>query len=230
MRLADRNSAAIKPKRLSAAAPGRKIAYMISHRIRLFTLAAAVLFASFCLAGCSGGFVFRAEQSAEGERYILEQYTGKQEHVVLPDTYRGAPVYAIWPHAFPYLTESVDVGAVKYIYREAFAGMGMLRHVDLGEAEILEHSVFTGCRALETIVIPATVQTLGDGIFANCNALRSVYFEGDPQTLGNNIFPVHEETGAALTIYGCAGGSVEAYAKAVGIPFEVWDASDDTAF
>ena len=49
-----------------------------------------------------------------------------------------APVYAVWPHAFPYLTESVDVGAVKYIYREAFAGLGLLRHVDLGEAEILE--------------------------------------------------------------------------------------------
>ena len=74
---------------------------MISHRIRFLSLAAAVLCAPLCLAGCSDGFVFRAEQSADGERYILEQYTGKQEHVVLPDAYRGAPVYAVWPHAFP---------------------------------------------------------------------------------------------------------------------------------
>ena len=194
---------------------------MISHRIRFLSLAAAVLCAPLCLAGCSDGFVFRAEQSADGERYILEQYTGKQEHVVLSDAYRGAPVYAVWPHAFPYLTESVDVGAVKYIYREAFAGLGLLRHVDLGEAEILEQSAFAGCRALEAIVIPATMQTLGDGVFANCTALRSVYFEGDPQNLGNNIFPVREQSGAVLTIYGTAGGSVEAYAKAAGIPFEV---------
>lgn len=155
---------------------------MISHRIRFLSLAAAVLCAPLCLAGCSDGFVFRAEQSADGERYILEQYRGKQEHVVLPDAYRDAPVYAVWPHAFPYLTESVDVGAVKYIYREAFAGLGLLRHVDLGEAEILEQSAFAGCRALEAIVIPATMQTLGDGVFANCTALRSIYFEVDPQT------------------------------------------------
>lgn len=194
---------------------------MISHRIRFLSLAAAVLCAPLCLAGCSDGFVFRAEQSADGERYILEQYTGKQEHVVLPDAYRDAPVYAVWPHAFPYLTESVDVGAVKYIYREAFAGLGLLRHVDLGEAEILEQSAFAGCRALEAIVIPATMQTLGDGVFANCTALRSIYFEGDPQNLGNHIFPVREQSGAELTIYGTAGGSVEAYAKAAGIPFEV---------
>ena len=183
-------------------------------------LAAAVLCAPLCLAGCSDGFVFRAEQSADGGRYILEQYTGNQEHVVLPDAYRGAPVYAVWPHAFPYLTESVDVGAVKYIYREAFAGLSALRHVDLGEAEILEQSAFVGCRALEAIVIPATMQTLGDGIFANCTALRSVYFEGDPQNLGSNIFPCGEQSGAVLTIYGTAGRSVEAYAKAAGIPFE----------
>ena len=193
---------------------------MISHRIRFLSLAAAVLCAPLCLAGCSDGFVFRAEQSADGERYILEQYTGKQEHVVLPDAHRGAPVYAVWPHAFPYLTESVDVGAVKYIYREAFAGLGLLRHVDLGEAEILEQSAFAGCRALEAIVIPATMQTLGDGVFANCTALRSVYFEGDPQDLGNHIFPVREQPGAELTVYGAAGGSVEAYAKAAGIPFK----------
>ena len=203
---------------------------MISHRIRFLSLAAAVLFAALCLAGCSDGFVFRAKQSADGERYILEQYTGKQEHVVLPDAYRGAPVYAVWPHAFPYLTESVDVGAVKYIYREAFAGLGLLRHVDLGEAEILEQSAFAGCRALEAIVIPATVHTIGAEAFAACGSLTSVYFEGDPQNLGNNIFPVREQSGAELTIYGTAGGSVEAYAKAAGIPFEAWSASDDTAF
>ena len=194
---------------------------MISHRIRFLSLAAAVLCAPLCLAGCSDGFVFRAEQSADGERYILEQYRGKQEHVVLPDAYRDAPVYAVWPHAFPYLTESVDVGAVKYIYREAFAGLGLLRHVDLGEAEILEQSAFAGCRALEAIVIPATMQTLGDGVFANCTALRSIYFEGDPQNLGNHIFPVREQSGAELTVYGAAGGSVEAYAKAAGVSFEV---------
>ena len=193
---------------------------MISHRIRFLSLAAAVLCAPLCLAGCSDGFVFRAEQSADGERYILEQYTGKQEHVVLPDAHRGAPVYAVWPHAFPYLTESVDVGAVKYIYREAFAGLGLLRHVDLGEAEILEQSAFTGCRALEAIVIPATVHTIGAEAFAACGSLTSVYFEGDPQNLGNNIFPVREQSGAELTVYGAAGGSVEAYAKAAGIPFE----------
>ena len=113
------------------------------------------------------------------------------------------------------------MGAVKYIYREAFAGLGLLRHVDLGEAEILEQSAFAGCRALEAIVIPATMQTLGDGVFANCTALRSIYFDGDPQNLGNHIFPVREQSGAVLTIYGTAGGSVEAYAKAAGIPFEV---------
>ena len=64
------------------------------------------------------------------------------------------------------------------------------------------------------------MQTLGDGVFANCTALRSVYFEGDPQNLGNHIFPVREQPGTELTIYGTAGGSVEAYAKAAGIPFE----------
>ena len=77
---------------------------------------------------------------------------------------------------------------------------------------------------------PATVHTIGAEAFAACGSLTSVYFEGDPQNLGNNIFPCGEQTGAVLTIYGTAGGSVEAYAQASGIPFEIWNASDNTAF
>ena len=97
--------------------------------------------------------------------------------------------------------------------------------IDLRAAEHIQTGAFRGCLQLTELTIPASVHTIGAEAFAACESLTSVYFEGDPQTLGNNIFPVHEQAGAALTIYGCAGGSVEAYAKAAGIPFEVWHAA-----
>ena len=149
------------------------------------------------------------------------RYEGRAVRLTIPETHDGAPVPLIAEYAFGETkVEEVDIGAVRTIERFAFQGCEFLKRVDLRAAEHIQTGAFYGCSQLTELTIPATVHTIGAEAFAACGSLTSVYFEGDPQNLGNNIFPVREQSGAVLTIYGTAGGSVEAYAEAAGIPFE----------
>ena len=157
-----------------------------------------------------------------GDGEAVFRYEGRAVRLTIPETHDGAPVNLIAEYAFGETeVKEVDIGAVRIIERFAFQGCEFLQHVDLRAAEHIQTGAFRGCLQLTELTIPASVHTIGAEAFAACESLTSVYFEGDPQTLGNNIFPVREQAGAVLTIYGTAGGSVEAYAKAADIPFKV---------
>ena len=52
---------------------------------------------------------------------------------------------------------------------------------------------FNFCKRMETIVIPSTVESIGNRAFMDCIALKSVYFKGDAPLIG--AYPFHSYLG-----------------------------------
>ena len=64
-----------------------------------------------------------------------------------------------------------------------------IEHVTLtGKSETIAPDLFSGCAALKTIMIPSSVESIGDYTFYDCKKLDSVVFEGAPPTMGEHVF------------------------------------------
>lgn len=74
---------------------------------------------------------------------------------------------------------------------------------------------FGGCKALTSITIPASVETIGASAFADCSSLTKVVFKN-----ANHLRSIHEEAfNSKVTIHGYTGNYEEAYAKDNDIAF-----------
>ncbi len=63
---------------------------------------------------------------------------------------------------------------------------------------------FSGCKALVSMVIPASVTEMGKSVFASCNALEAVEFLGDcPRTGTSSSFASGVDTSAPQELRGC---------------------------
>ena len=63
-----------------------------------------------------------------------------------------------------------------------------LASVNLANVEKIESEAFSGCSALNNVVIPASVKTIGESAFSGCSALSSVTFNEGVKKIGNYAF------------------------------------------
>ena len=63
-----------------------------------------------------------------------------------------------------------------------------LASVNLANVEKIESSAFSGCSALNNVVIPASVKTIGSSAFSGCSALSSVTFNEGVKKIGRYAF------------------------------------------
>ncbi len=87
--------------------------------------------------------------------------------------------------------ESVEIGENGYLSKigqSAFSGCKILKGVELksGLTEIGNYA-FTET-AFESVVIPNTTKTIGNGVFSGCKNLRSAMFKGTVSSFGTSVF------------------------------------------
>ena len=117
--------------------------------------------------------------------YAVVGYTGKAEHVVIPETYNDLPV-----------TE---------IKAEAFDACKTLLSVELpATIQTIGEYAFRDCKKLQSITLPADILSIGSGAFYRANDLESVTYGGTKAawkkvTLGNRNIPL---TNATFTYLG----------------------------
>ena len=142
--------------------------------------------------------------------------------ILLPDTLSKISSFAF--RECRALTAIALPSSVEVILNYAFNNCTSLASVTFSEGlKMVEHHAFNNCRALSgTIVIPSSVTLLtadtgGVSAFNGCTGITALKFLSADTTVSGNL-----PSGIA-TIYGYAGGSVEAYSVDKGIAFVALD-------
>ena len=81
------------------------------------------------------------------------------------------------------LTLSPNVKSV-----DGLSDIKTLASVNLANVEKIESEAFSGCSALNNVVIPASVKTIGSSAFSGCSALSSVAFNEGVKKIGSYAF------------------------------------------
>ena len=79
------------------------------------------------------------------------------------------------------ITSCTVCQSTKIIYVGAFSGCKNLQNVvfeDNASLVNLDDWAFEGCKALESIILPKSLQMLGTWLFADCDNLKSIFYEG----------------------------------------------------
>ena len=124
---------------------------------------------------------------------IIQQYTGGERDVVIPDTILGVPVKGIGHHAFVYnhtttnsavmtnLTISSNIESItEYAF---FSGLICMPNVESvtfkpgSKLKTIGNYSFYSMLALSSIVIPASTVSIGQEAFGNCPNIKSIVFE-----------------------------------------------------
>lgn len=134
---------------------------------------------------------------------ILVKYSGQNDHLVIPPTYKGYPVKIIGEAAFAHShISSVSLPkSVHTIRRHAFIGCGFLEWIGCGsEQESLENGIsvikakigegaFYGTKLRDVIITGDNDVSIGSYAFAECKKLCNVKIADDkPVSLGSNCF------------------------------------------
>ena len=80
---------------------------------------------------------------------------------------------------------------------------------------IIPRASFYGCKSLDNVIIPASVNTIDSMAFAACVSLKRIYIPPTVSVINNDSFLYDDN----LTIYGEAGSSAHVYAQKKNIPF-----------
>ena len=109
------------------------------------------------------------ELNADKTGYILTEFNGSTEEVVIPPTYKGLPVFKIGEGAFfdnDKITSVVIPDSVTSIGDRAFYGCNKLTDVTLGNGtDRIEFGAFYYCSSLTSITIPKSVTSVGGYAF-----------------------------------------------------------------
>ncbi|MDD7398319.1 MAG: leucine-rich repeat protein, partial [Firmicutes bacterium] len=88
--------------------------------------------------------------------------------------------------------------AVDEIAELLFAECGSLANVNLGNVKTISNQAFLSCTALTKIVIPVSVDVIGNYVFSACNSLKEIFIEDtDPDGLAIGGF---EPFGSATNV------------------------------
>ncbi len=112
---------------------------------------------------------FAFEYDEETDSYILANYSGKAENVVIPSEYNGKKVSAVGENAF-YANES-------------------LKSITIPDSILkIGNSSFADCTNLMGVAIPDSVTEIGRSAFFRCNNLFSVTIGKEVTSIGENAF------------------------------------------
>ena len=155
--------------------------------------------------GNYNGFTYKIR--ADGT-VAINEYTGKENNLIIPSEIEGYPVTAIADSAFQYcdfITEAtipdsvLSIGAYAFEYcrklekvtmgknvyeigEYAFAGCTRLKRFEIPDSvTIIENSLFYNDYSLEEIVIPDSVAEIQKRAFFSCSELETVYYKGSEQ-------------------------------------------------
>ena len=121
--------------------------------------------------------------------YGVSDYNGYETHVVVPETYKGEPVVAIWGSAFRDTTiETIELPeTIRYIGERAFEGSNLKNIVLSENLETIENYAFRDCTNITHIVLPASLTYVGEGIFLDSGVLK-VYCRGSENDEWNALW------------------------------------------
>ncbi|MCL2089144.1 MAG: leucine-rich repeat protein [Oscillospiraceae bacterium] len=145
-------------------------------KMALVALSLAFIFA---LAGCSAkgepAENFNYGKNAEEDGIIIRGYKGENTEIVIPEKIDGLPVVTLNDRAFAENTDLVKITipkTVEEIGSFAFTGCSALEDVVLSEGLlVIKSSAFVGCSALVNINIPESVEEIEAGAFMLCTSL-----------------------------------------------------------
>lgn len=88
----------------------------------------------------------------------------------------GSSVKSIGKNAFEGCSNLTDISLtnVTDINYDLFKNCNNLKNIELGSVENLYRGAFYGCKSLESITIPASVNYIDDGMFINCDSLENI--------------------------------------------------------
>ena len=114
-------------------------------------------------------------------------YVGAAKDVVVPNFVNNTiPVENFngsYNEKITSLTLSPNVKSV-----DGLSDIKTLASVNLANVEKIESEAFSGCSALNNVVIPASVKTIGSSSFSGCSALSSVAFNEGVKKIGSYAF------------------------------------------
>ncbi len=114
-------------------------------------------------------------------------YVGAAKDVVVPNFVNNTiPVENFngsYNEKITSLTLSPNVKSV-----DGLSDIKTLASVNLANVEKIESGAFSGCSALNNVVIPASVKTIGSSAFSGCSALSSVAFNEGVKKIGSYAF------------------------------------------
>ena len=123
--------------------------------------------------------------------------------------------------------DCIDVTAVEMantvtdIGGMAFRGCARLKNIKLSArtASIGDYA-FRSCASLTEIIFPQSVSSIGARAFYDCTSLTSVTILNPNAVIGSGSYDDFRDCPAALTLYGYANSTAQAYAAAAGLRFE----------
>lgn len=128
----------------------------------------------------------------ENGTITLDQYTGKEERIDIPDSIDNKPVRQLGDRLFmnqTNLTEVIIPDNVTTIGSSVFKGCTSLKKVNLPDGILkIPEETFFGCSSLVEIVIPESVREIGASAFQNCENLQSVTIPDSVIDIGQNAF------------------------------------------
>ena len=173
--------------------------YMCLIALILFLLAFSI--AAFA----NDGFVI--------EEDVLIKYIGQEKNVVIPEG-----IISIGKSAFSD-TDIVSViipDSVAAIAEHAFYNCRYLENVSLSyNLESIRTACFADCLSLKSLIIPTSVQFIGDGAFSNICAL-TIYIPDSVYSIGDFAFWGSEDN---LTVVGEIGSAAERFTAKWDIEF-----------
>ena len=122
----------------------------------------------------------------------LLRYQGKEENVVLPDSFDGRPLTALADNAFYDCKKLVSVTipeSVASVGSGCFKNCVSLKSVRLPEKlASLGDYAFALCKELEGVSLPETLTTIGVAGLRNCNKITTIAIPASVTSIGEDAF------------------------------------------
>lgn len=152
----------------------------------------------------------------------IDQYTGNDEIVVIPETIDGEPVVKIKKGALGYDCSAKAIklaDTIKELEEMAFTQNYQIELVICGSGlETIGENAFLECKNLSEVELNEGLQSIGQMAFCMCKTLNFVYIPESIEEIGTAAFGYLSPDDFVLQ--GKAGSVAETYAQSEEIKFE----------
>ena len=146
----------------------------------------------------SGNYVYTV--NSDKTAATITKYMGKEAKVIIPSEIDGIEVVELASKAFSgdtALTEVVIPSTVKegHVYCDfltesdgPFFGTSLKKATIEAGSIAVPQFIFAGADKLDTVVIPDTITSVGDGAFLKCTSLKSISIPDNAEKIGDAAF------------------------------------------